>query len=571
MSSPDLSGWLLTYAVHSTVLLLLAWILASRVKSHRIRETLWKTALFGGFLTATGQSLLSVRPLGGRMTVAAVQPAPAGVSEGPRAGIVSNEIESDAAGLADPSAAGSGLTSDSPPPVGLRFSALTLILMAWGAGAALLLARYLVLRLRFARRIAARRPVTEGPVAEMLAELCAEAGVIRPVVLSASRALPSPVALGGREIAVPEAALTDLEPGQQRSMLAHELAHLERGDPRWLTAACLAECVGFVQPLNRLARKRMQESAEYLCDEWAVRRTGSGVLLAKCLAKVAEWLESAPRTVPLAGMAEDRSHLVARVRRLLDGHPFPKAPARKTLHIVSGAILALTILAIPGVSLARHSAEPLQGSSSASESDPVSEPDGKPRQTVADTGKEIVTALMGVARDANVEVRRAAIRSLGRHQDRTAIPVLREALRDSDAEVRTSAIDGLSEMEDAGSADAIAALIRDPNKEVRSHAIDALTNLELSSPPAGLRDALRDPDPEVRHRAAHAIGHFEDPAAVPALRAMLDDGNAEVREAAVEALASIRNEPAIQALIVALKSKDARVRQAAADALGKRN
>ena len=69
MSSPDFTGWLLTYAVHSTVLLVLAWLVASRVTSHRARETLWKTALFGGFLTATGQSLLSVSPLAGRMEI----------------------------------------------------------------------------------------------------------------------------------------------------------------------------------------------------------------------------------------------------------------------------------------------------------------------------------------------------------------------------------------------------------------------------------------------------------------------------------------------------------------------
>ena len=31
MSSPDFIGWLLTYAMHSTVLLILAWLVAGRV------------------------------------------------------------------------------------------------------------------------------------------------------------------------------------------------------------------------------------------------------------------------------------------------------------------------------------------------------------------------------------------------------------------------------------------------------------------------------------------------------------------------------------------------------------
>jgi beta-lactamase regulating signal transducer with metallopeptidase domain len=564
MSSPELTGWLLTYAVHSTVLLVLAWLVASRVRSHRARETLWKTALFGAFLTATGQSLLSVSPLAGRMVV----PAPA-VTESTNpaqpslaSGAIATRPSLEAA---TPDISSPVENSRTLPQPG------TVLLFAWGLGAVLLLGRYLTRRARFIRRIGDRREVTSGPAVEMLEQLRRAAGITRPIRLTASIALPSPVALGSGEIAVPEAALTDLDSGQQRSMLAHELAHLDRGDPAWLTAACLVECIGFLQPLNRLARRRMQESAEYLCDEWAVRSTGSGVLLAKCLAKVAEWLESSPRSVPVAGMAEASSHLVSRVRRLLDGTPFPRSPGKKTLAGASVAIMALTILAIPGVSLARHGSALPQQTGGGSETGSAQEGSQQGSTASADSGRAIVDALIGVAKDPNVEVRRAAIRSLGQHRHRASLPTLREALRDADAEVRASALEGLSEMQDAASADAIAALLKDPSKEVRANAIDALTNLELSSPPAGLREALKDPDAEVRHQAAHAVGHFEDAAAVPALRAMLDDPNAEVREAAVEALASIRNEPAIQALILALKAKDPKVRQAAADALGKRN
>ena len=573
MSSPELTGWILTYAIHSTALLVAAWVISGRVKSHRIRETLWKTALFGGFFTATGQTLLRSSPLGGRMLMPAVvvERSPA---DTPSAGLdraATDASDQDKVSDKDKDkekqeAAVSSAASRSLPPFEQLFAA------AWLVGAVVLLGRYLFRRALFERRIAARREVLGGPVAEMLQELCEAAGITRPIRLTASAALPSPVALGTAEIAMPEAAFTDLDPGQQRSMLAHELAHLDRGDPRWLTASCLAECVGFLQPLNRLARRRLMESAEYLCDEWAVRRTGSGVLLAKCLAKVAEWLETAPRTLPVAGMAEDRSHLVARVRRLLDGAPFPRSPGRKTLMFGSFGIIAATVLALPAVSLARRPAPSAPPAVNPVEAALAPVQESAAAQSVrADTGRAIVNALMSVIKDPNVEVRRAATRSLGQHEDRTALPALREALRDEDAEVRQAALEALSSMEDAASADAIAALIKDPNKEVRAAAIEALTNLELTSPPAGLREALRDPDADVRHQAAHAVGHFEDASAVPALALLLEDKNAEVREAAVEALANIRNEPAIQALIGALKAKDPKIRQAAADALGKRN
>jgi beta-lactamase regulating signal transducer with metallopeptidase domain len=566
MSSPDLSGWLLTYLAHSTLLLSAAWLLTPRLRSHRVRETLWKTALFGGFLTATGQSLFQVSPLAGRMTV----PAPATIAAAPAADPsppVAFEPATEQSGVSDGRRAGSTAPS--------RFAGVTpgdLLVLAWGLGGAFLLGLYAVRRLRFARRILTRRVLREPPLAPMLQELCAAAGFDRAVRLTATPALPSPVALGASEIAVPEAALTDLDLGQQRSMLAHELAHLDRRDPAWLTAACVAEQIAFLQPLNRLARRRIQESAEYLCDEWAVRRTGSGVLLAKCLAKVAEWLEASPRTVPVAGMAEDRSHLVARVRRLLEGAPFPKAPGRRTLVIASLAVIALTVVALPAVSLARHQSGGSAESTRLSQPDVSDLKDADARRaspTSADTSR-IVQALIGALKDTNVEVRRAAVRSLANFEDRSAAPALRESLRDSDAEVRASAVEALGDMHDAASADAIAALIKDPHRDVRSHAIEALTDLELTEAPAALLDALRDSDAEVRHQAVHAVGHFQDARAVPVLRALLDDPNGDVREGAVEALGEIRNEAAIQALIVALKAKDPKVRQAAADALGKR-
>lgn len=575
MTSADLTGWLLTYALHSTVLLLATWMVSRRMQSHRVREALWKTALFGGFFTATAQTIIPQAPLAGRMVVtAAATVTPKLPAEGaPESALAASTDPDNSTVSRTVSAAGASLPASE-----------TLVSLLWAGGAGLLCLVYITRRIRFARRIANRTPVLQGPAFEMLDQLQADADITRTIRLTASAHLPSPVALGRSEIAVPSAALVDLDAGQQRSMLAHELAHLERNDPRWLTAACLAECIGFFQPLNRLARRRMQESAEYLCDEWAVRSTGSGVLLAKCLAKVAEWLDAAPRSIPLAGMAEDRSHLVDRVKRLLDGKPFPTAPGRRTLMIASLAALVVTVLAFPAVSLAGRqtgSESEKAGLESQTKSlerqermeraklDKFTRGDASGRQP-ADTGRAIVLALIGVLKDPSIEVRRAAVRSIAKFDDRIAIPALREALKDADAEVRVGAIEGLGELEDAGSADAIAALIKDSNKEVRAEAIDALTNLELSSAPAGLLDALKDPDADVRHRAAHAVGHFQDERAVATLRTMFDDTNADVREAAVEALGEIRNEAAIQALMLALKARDPKVRLAAADALGKR-
>jgi HEAT repeat protein/beta-lactamase regulating signal transducer with metallopeptidase domain len=626
-ASPALVGWLLTYALHSTILLGAAWLLASRAKSHPVREVIWKTALFGGFITATGQTVLALDPLAGRVTLSAASeasapPKPIAAFEDASGALAARPVETEPAAATDPAV---GTPATAP-----RISGRTLLVMGWAVLAVALVGVYGLQRKLFARRIAGRRPVMTHPLAEMLEILSAEAGIVRPIRLTASPALASPVALGSSEIALPAAALTDLDSDQQRGMLAHELAHLERHDPAWLTAACLAERIAFFQPLNRLARRRMQESAEYLCDEWAVRRTGSGVFLAKCLAKVAEWMDASPRSVPVAGMAEERSHLVARVRRLLDATPFPSAPGRRMLASASVVAVLIAVVAVPGVSLARHQSDPgLPAVTDQSEENKDTDNPASPRQ---DSTRAVIRALLEAARDPDLEVRRAAIRSLGRYEDPSTAPAFREALRDPDHEIRTIAIEALSELKDRSSVGAIAAALRDENVEVRraaadalddlpaasarteliaalrdpdaevrekaisalarlkdpaatdaliaamkdpkadvrARAIEALHELELPTPPAALLDALRDPSAEVRHQAAHAVGHYQDARAVPTLRAMIEDPNAEVREAAVEALSEIRTEAAIDALMGALKSKDPKVRRAAADALGQR-
>jgi hypothetical protein len=65
------AGWLLTYLVHSTVIVGVAWLVASRRRvSDTVREILWKSALVGGIVTATAQSVVARQPLGGQLRLA---------------------------------------------------------------------------------------------------------------------------------------------------------------------------------------------------------------------------------------------------------------------------------------------------------------------------------------------------------------------------------------------------------------------------------------------------------------------------------------------------------------------
>jgi hypothetical protein len=66
------TAWLLTYLMHSTLLIAAVW-LTSRRLDHRpaALDALWKTALVGGLVTATLQTASGVSPWGGRLDLVA--------------------------------------------------------------------------------------------------------------------------------------------------------------------------------------------------------------------------------------------------------------------------------------------------------------------------------------------------------------------------------------------------------------------------------------------------------------------------------------------------------------------
>src|SRR5258708_20325295 len=69
-------AWLLTYALHSTLLLAMAWAVTRRLGGRRLRlqETIWRCALLGALVTAPAQlalGRLGHAPIAGRWTLAA--------------------------------------------------------------------------------------------------------------------------------------------------------------------------------------------------------------------------------------------------------------------------------------------------------------------------------------------------------------------------------------------------------------------------------------------------------------------------------------------------------------------
>jgi beta-lactamase regulating signal transducer with metallopeptidase domain len=159
--------------------------------------------------------------------------------------------------------------------------------------------------------------------------------------VTASPAIEVPLVLRG-EIYLPERALFELSPAELRAVIAHEAAHLERHDQVWRWLAALTARIFFFQPLNRIAAARLRELSECLCDDRAVRVTGSGPALASALATVAGWLRPG-QPVLAPTMANTDSLTLRRVRRLLS----PVASRRPRIQVLTcGAAVVLLFGAI---------------------------------------------------------------------------------------------------------------------------------------------------------------------------------------------------------------------------------
>ncbi len=347
MTSPlavGMSSWMLTYALHSTLLLGGAWM-ASRVLGDRhlaLQELAWRVALVGALVTATVPSLVGARPLDGALR-ALHQGTASPAAASPMTTAPAPDVISSPEGTAPRASA----TVATPAGLDLSPASGAALMLAWLLGAGIALGRLVHARSGLRRLLRDRRRLT---LPDRVARLARAMGV-RRVVLSASEAIAVPFATGlaRPEICCPERMLRELEPSRRDGLLAHEMAHVARRDPAWRLAYRLVEGLLFFQPLNRLGRLRLEDLSELASDELAVRCTGNPIGLAQSLIDVAAWSGHAPAPLPAAAAVSRRSAVAHRVEKLVAGIPEAARP-RWAAPLLAG-IVGLSALTLPAVTL----------------------------------------------------------------------------------------------------------------------------------------------------------------------------------------------------------------------------
>jgi beta-lactamase regulating signal transducer with metallopeptidase domain len=113
-------------------------------------------------------------------------------------------------------------------------------------------------------------------------------------------------------VLLPVTALTGLSEEQLRSVIAHELAHIQRFDPFVNVFQISVETLLFYHPAVWWLNKRIRAEREHCCDDVAVSVCGNPVEYARALTLMEEW-----RSAPVLAMAANRGPLSERIFRVL--------------------------------------------------------------------------------------------------------------------------------------------------------------------------------------------------------------------------------------------------------------
>jgi beta-lactamase regulating signal transducer with metallopeptidase domain len=211
-----------------------------------------------------------------------------------------------------------------------------------------LLGTALILR----RRLSACRPVTDATLLDFLETSRRRVGLKRtPVLLVTPDSLSPCIArTWNPRIVLPESVVTESSTERVCHVLAHELAHLVRGDlwTNWLLLA--ARILHWFNPVAWWTVREMQAEREAACDELAFAALGETDRSAYAATIVELAASLAPSAIApgLIGMFSSTCRLKARVERLL------RTPSVTTLRapIAAGLFLGMALMgltdAMPG-------------------------------------------------------------------------------------------------------------------------------------------------------------------------------------------------------------------------------
>ena len=343
---------LLPAAARGTVIILIAWIVATVLRSRpaSLRHTVWSFAIVSQIALPIVALLLPQRTIDMGPVGTAITGAARSIGAGEVGGVAPSS-PSPVAGVTPPSAGGRGQAAPAtifnsasvPSRIG---TALDLVAFIWLVGALLMVVRFIVGTVLVAREMRrSNRPVRREWV--VLAGQIQEEMELRrdPILLWGSR----------REVPYTWGVLTPVvclpadadkwSIDRLRIVMIHELAHVERFDTLGELVAQIALVIFWFNPLLWLAVRRMRTEREHACDDRVLTR---GVKPSTYVEELVNMMKSignggiAPGFGAIA-MAR-RTQFEARMFAVLDERTDRHAVGRRSIFGVAAAMVVLLLV-----------------------------------------------------------------------------------------------------------------------------------------------------------------------------------------------------------------------------------
>ncbi|HEV7646118.1 MAG TPA: HEAT repeat domain-containing protein [Pyrinomonadaceae bacterium] len=183
-------------------------------------------------------------------------------------------------------------------------------------------------------------------------------------------------------------------------------------------------------------------------------------------------------------------------------------------------------------------------------------------------GPEAGEQLISLAGHENAEVRKSLTQALGFIKSSKAIDPLISIFGTEDVDIQASCLYSLGWIGDLRVGPTILSCLNDPEVKIRKAAIWALGKLGDVQTIETLIGKLQDDDKEVKAQAAQSLGAFKSSKAVEPLISLLDSEDNVLRNEAIWALGNIKDDRAVRPLIEITKDSDSEVRSSASRGLG---
>jgi hypothetical protein len=204
--------------------------------------------------------------------------------------------------------------------------------------------------LAVARLRSRSRPIVDSLLDEQVQLLRAELSCTRRVEVRESSEVETPATLGWRKpLLLLPFDWRDWSQTELRAVLAHELAHVIRGDFLTGLIAQISVAIHFYHPLAHWLAKRLRLEQELAADAWGAALSGGGPTYLVTLAQMALRREDRGLAGPARAFLPSRGTLITRIEMLKNSHVFRIGPLPFPARAIMIGMLASLGLAVAGL------------------------------------------------------------------------------------------------------------------------------------------------------------------------------------------------------------------------------